>query len=209
MITRQATESDTDAVLEVWRASRAADGKRPSAAQLADTREALTAGASLLLVVDSGTGVQGFALGTWTGPDQLHLVDLVVAPGGRRMGTGSALIEALADLGYVKGARTLTALPGDERSEAFLTAVGLEPGEPWKGELEPPMRDITAKLEGLRLGQLLKLAGMVDTGSEAKALLETGEVLVNGEVELRRGRQLAADDVVTANDESVRVVPPA
>jgi len=69
------------------------------------------------------------------------------------------------------------------------------------------MRDVEAKLEGLRLGQLLKLAGLVETGSEAKALLEAGEVLVNDEVELRRGRQLAAGDVVTAHAQSVRVVP--
>lgn len=208
MITRQATESDTDAVLEVWRASRAADGKRPSAVQLEQARATVTASASLLVLVDSGAGVCGYALGAWTGPDQLDLVDLVVSPTGRRVGTGTVLIEALADTGYLKGARTLTATPADERASLFLEACGLEPdGEQWRGELEPPMRDVTAKLEGLRLGQLLKLAGLIDTGAEAKALLETGTVLVNDEVELRRGRQMVAGDVVTANNESVRVVP--
>jgi ribosome-associated protein len=208
VITRQATESDTDAVVEVWRASRAADGKRPSAAQLQQTREALTASASLLVVVDSGAGVAGFALGGWTGTDELTLLDLVVHPSGRRAGTGTVLIEALADAGYVKGARTLNATPDDERASLFLEACGLQPdGETWRGELEPPMRDVVAKVEGLRLGQLLKLAGLVDTGAEGKALLETGDVLVNGEVELRRGRQMTAGDVVTASSESVRVVP--
>lgn len=208
MITRQATEADTDALLEVWRAGRAADGKRPSAVQLQEQREALTASATLVVVVDSGEGVVGYALGTWTGPDALALSDLVVLPARRRQGTGTVLIEALADTGYGKGARTITAVPDDERASLFLEACGLEPdGDTWTGELEPPMRDVTAKLEGLRLGQLLKLAGLVDTGSEGKALLEAEGVLVNGELELRRGRQLVAGDVVTARDQSVRVLP--
>lgn len=51
---------------------------------------------------------------------------------------------------------------------------------------------------GIRLGQLLKLAGVVDSGGAARALLESGDVLVNGEVETRRGRQLRPGDTVTA-----------
>jgi ribosome-associated protein len=51
----------------------------------------------------------------------------------------------------------------------------------------------------------LKLADLVDSGGEAKALLETGTVLDNGEPETRRGRQLHPGDVVVLGDASVRV----
>jgi ribosome-associated protein len=50
----------------------------------------------------------------------------------------------------------------------------------------------------IRLGQLLKLAGVVDSGSEAKALLAAGGISVNGETESRRGRQLHGGDIVRA-----------
>jgi ribosome-associated protein len=48
----------------------------------------------------------------------------------------------------------------------------------------------------IRLGQLLKLADLVDNGAEAKDAIAAGEVSVNGEVETRRGRQLKVGDVV-------------
>jgi ribosome-associated protein len=57
----------------------------------------------------------------------------------------------------------------------------------------------------IRLGQLLKAAGLVESGGEAKALLASGEVTVNGVVETRRGRQLAPGDVVAVSDTSVRL----
>jgi ribosome-associated protein len=57
----------------------------------------------------------------------------------------------------------------------------------------------------IRLGQLLKAAGLVDTGGEAKALLAEGDVTVNGEVETRRGRQLRTGDVIAVGDASVRL----
>ena len=58
----------------------------------------------------------------------------------------------------------------------------------------------------IRLGQLLKVAGIVDSGGEAKALLADGGVTVNGEPESRRGRQLHAGDLVTAAEQEVRLV---
>jgi ribosome-associated protein len=58
----------------------------------------------------------------------------------------------------------------------------------------------------IRLGQLLKVAGIVDSGGEAKALLADGGVTVNGEPESRRGRQLHAGDLVTAAGQEVRLV---
>jgi ribosome-associated protein len=57
----------------------------------------------------------------------------------------------------------------------------------------------------IRLGQLLKAAGMVDTGGEAKLVLAEGEVTVNGDVETRRGRQLHPGDVIALGDASVRL----
>lgn len=48
----------------------------------------------------------------------------------------------------------------------------------------------------IRLGQFLKYASLIETGGDAKAVLADGEVLVNGEVEDRRGRQLKAGDTV-------------
>jgi ribosome-associated protein len=61
--------------------------------------------------------------------------------------------------------------------------------------MDVPIRD-----ETIRLGQFLKLAGAVDSGSDVKAILVTGDVTVNGEVENRRGRQLAKGDRVTLGD---------
>ncbi len=57
----------------------------------------------------------------------------------------------------------------------------------------------------IKLGQFLKLANLIDSGSEAKPLLAAGMVRVNGDVETRRGRQLEAGDVVTVAAQSARV----
>jgi ribosome-associated protein len=59
--------------------------------------------------------------------------------------------------------------------------------------------------ESIRLGQFLKLANLIDSGAEAKIVIADGQVEVNGEEELRRGRQLRAGDVVTVGGQSVRV----
>jgi ribosome-associated protein len=66
-------------------------------------------------------------------------------------------------------------------------------------------RDVSIRDQSIRLGQFLKLADLVDNGADAKPLLMRGVVLVNGEVETRRGRQLAKGDVVAVGEESVRV----
>ncbi len=65
--------------------------------------------------------------------------------------------------------------------------------------------EIHISTESIRLGQLLKLAGIVGSGSEAKDLLASERVLVNGEPEDRRGRQLRDGDVVRVLDEELRV----
>jgi ribosome-associated protein len=70
--------------------------------------------------------------------------------------------------------------------------------------MEAP-RDVPISGDMIRLGQLLKHAGLVGSGGDARALLGTGEVTVNGEPETRRGRQLHRGDVVAAGADSVRV----
>lgn len=67
------------------------------------------------------------------------------------------------------------------------------------------MDDVTIQGDTIRLGQLLKLAGLAESGADAKALLLEGLVTVNGEPEERRGRQLHRGDVVAVEQESVRV----
>ena len=59
--------------------------------------------------------------------------------------------------------------------------------------------------DGIRLGQLLKLVGVVDTGGAARELLESGDVRVNGEAEPRRGRQLRPGDVVAVGARELRL----
>ncbi len=67
------------------------------------------------------------------------------------------------------------------------------------------MREVEIRGYTIRLGQLLKLAGVADSGAEAKALLVDGAVTVNGEREERRGRQLHPGDEVVAAGEALRV----
>ena len=68
------------------------------------------------------------------------------------------------------------------------------------------MRDVPIRGEMIRLGELLKLAGVVGTGGEAKLLLGSTVVLVNGEPDNRRGRQLHAGDEVVVGDDHLRIV---
>jgi len=67
------------------------------------------------------------------------------------------------------------------------------------------MREIHIRGDMIRLGQLLKLADIAGGGGDIKAILEDG-VLVNGEPEARRGRQLHDGDQVDAGGETLRVV---
>lgn len=67
------------------------------------------------------------------------------------------------------------------------------------------MRDVEVHDGVIRLGQLLKLADVADSGGEARALLASGAVTVNGEAETRRGRQLGRGDVVAVGGETLRI----
>jgi ribosome-associated protein len=61
--------------------------------------------------------------------------------------------------------------------------------------------------EMIRLGQLLKLAGVVDDGAQARTLIEDGEVSVDGEVDRRRGRQVRPGSSVRLGETLIRVTP--
>lgn len=65
--------------------------------------------------------------------------------------------------------------------------------------------DVTIRDESIRLGQFMKLADLVELGSDAKELIAGGQVRVNGEPETRRGRRLRAGDVVEFDGRSARV----
>lgn len=201
-------------VLEIYRAAQAARGKRPSAERMARVEEKLAAG--LLVVDDNG---RGFALGEpgrahdGEGPvveGLLHVSMVFVHPDHQRQGVGAGLVEALADAAWERGYRSVSLWSS---TPEFYEACGLERSgrtrDDWvhlTAELEAPVRDLVVHDNAIRLGQLLKLAEMVETGSEAKVLLATETVEVNGEVEVRRGRQLADGDEVRAADKAVRLV---
>lgn len=68
------------------------------------------------------------------------------------------------------------------------------------------MNEIAIDDEFIKLGQLLKLAGLVDSGSTAKMLILDGQVKVNNEVDLRRGRKVYKGDVVTLGEELIKVI---
>ncbi len=220
MILRRALPDDRTAAVEVWRSAQAGRGTRPPAARVARVAQKVTEG--LLVVAVDGDAVVGMALGE-SGresdgdgdvvPGLLHLSMVFVEPSHQRQGVGAALVEGIADEAWGQGYRSISVWT---RTPVFYEACGLEPSGRAKddivqltAELEAPVREIVVRSEGIRLGQLLKLAEMVQTGSEGKELLTDGGVEVNGEVELRRGRQLVDGDEVRARDQAVLVrIPP-
>ncbi len=221
---RVALPADRPAAVEVWRAAQGGRGLRPPATAVTRITEKVAGG--LLVVAEDGNDVIGMALGEpgrerdGAGdvvPGLLHLSMVFVVPPRQRQGVGSALVEALADAAWNQGYRSLsTWTPAPE----FLQACGFERSGRIKqlldgtdvihltAELEAPVQEIVVRSEGIRLGQLLKLAELVQTGAEGKELLEAGGVELNGEVELRRGRQLVNGDEIRAHDRAVRVLIP-
>lgn len=67
------------------------------------------------------------------------------------------------------------------------------------------MTQIRIKDDYIKLGQALKLAGMVGSGVEAKIMIQDGQVLVNGEVELQRGKKLHAGDVISFHGDEAQI----
>ena len=66
--------------------------------------------------------------------------------------------------------------------------------------------EIQIRDEYIKLGQAMKLAGLVDSGIEAKILIQDGQVLVNGEVDTRRGKKLVDGDTFSFQGNEVKVV---
>lgn len=67
------------------------------------------------------------------------------------------------------------------------------------------METIKIKDEHIKLGQALKLAGLVDSGVEAKLEIQEGFVKVNGEVEVQRGKKIYPGDVIEFDGKQVKV----
>ncbi|WP_462416747.1 RNA-binding S4 domain-containing protein [Eubacterium ramulus] len=67
------------------------------------------------------------------------------------------------------------------------------------------MEKVIIRDDFIKLGQAMKLAGMVGSGVDAKMLIQDGQVDVNGEVEYQRGKKLHEGDVITFNGESVQI----
>lgn len=66
--------------------------------------------------------------------------------------------------------------------------------------------EIKIRDEFIKLGQALKLAGVVEDGVEAKYAIQNGLVQVNGEVDQRRGRKVYEGDVITFEDQEIKVI---
>lgn len=60
--------------------------------------------------------------------------------------------------------------------------------------------------EFIKLGQALKKAGFVDSGVEAKQVIADGQVNVNGNVEVQRGKKLYGGEIISYNGEQVKIV---
>ena len=60
--------------------------------------------------------------------------------------------------------------------------------------------------EFIKLGQALKKGGLVDSGVEAKVVIQDGQIKLNGQVEVQRGKKLHDGDIVSYNGEELKIV---
>ena len=67
------------------------------------------------------------------------------------------------------------------------------------------MEIIKLREEYIKLGQALKAAGLVESGVDAKFVIQDGLVKVNGSVELQRGKKLYSGDTVEYNNKTIRI----
>ena len=74
------------------------------------------------------------------------------------------------------------------------------------GSMSTNSETLVIREDMIRLGQALKLANVVEDAVDARNVITAGEVQVNGETEMRRGRQLFADDVITLSELDLDVV---
>lgn len=67
------------------------------------------------------------------------------------------------------------------------------------------MHTIRLKEDYIKLGQALKATGLVESGVEAKIVIQDGQVKVNGQTETQRGKKLTAGDIVDFDGETIRI----
>lgn len=67
------------------------------------------------------------------------------------------------------------------------------------------METIKLREDFIKLGQALKAAGLVESGVDAKFVIQDGLVKVNGEVEYQRGKKLVAGDIVEFDGEKIKI----
>lgn len=67
------------------------------------------------------------------------------------------------------------------------------------------MEVIHLREDYIKLGQVLKAAGLVDAGAEAKAVIQDGLVRVNGQIEVQRGKKLVEGDLVEYRGKTVKI----
>ena len=72
--------------------------------------------------------------------------------------------------------------------------------------MQKDMKEIKIDTEFIKLDSFLKWCGAVSLGSEAKIYIQEGEVFVNGEVCMQRGKKLRKDDIITFNDEEYKII---
>ncbi len=67
------------------------------------------------------------------------------------------------------------------------------------------MKSVKIKDDYIKLGQAMKLGGMVGSGVEAKIAIQGGEVTLNGRTELQRGKKLHDGDIVSYHGETIQI----
>lgn len=67
------------------------------------------------------------------------------------------------------------------------------------------MNEVKIKDEYIKLGQAMKLGRMVNSGVEAKMVIQDGQVRVNDKVELQRGKKLFVGDIVSFQGETIQI----
>lgn len=71
--------------------------------------------------------------------------------------------------------------------------------------MDVKMETIHLREDFIKLGQALKAAGLVESGVEAKLVIQDGQVKVNGQIEYQRGKKLVAGDIVEFEDDTIKI----
>lgn len=71
--------------------------------------------------------------------------------------------------------------------------------------MDVKMETIHLREDFIKLGQALKAAGLVESGVEAKLVIQDGQVKVNGQVEYQRGKKLVAGDIVEFEEDTIKI----